>query len=169
MKTKQTMTQIQTLAKKGLLLTAVTTLSLASFATFNNALAHALCIKLPGIQLGCDGDGGGETTPGEKPSPEVQYTVIQKDPHTQSIVRRFGPVTKARATQKQRQFQRTHYAIFRYAGIGEQIQTKRFSSRTAAQNYLASKGPCRDANVFGICVLDLQQVRPAIVEIARVN
>ncbi len=166
MKTPQTMTQIQTVAKKGLLLTTATALSLTSMATFNNDPAHALCIKLPGIQLGCD---GGETTPGEKPAPEVQYTVIQKNPHTKSVVRQFGPVNKARATQKQRQFQRTHYAIFRYAGIGEQVHTRRFSSRTAAQNYLASKGPCRDANVFGICALDLQQVRPAIVEMNQFN
>lgn len=154
----------QNLVKKSVLLTATTALSLAAVTTFTNAPAHALCIDLPGIKIGCDGG----STP-VKPTPEPQYSVVQKNPHTQSIVRRFGPTDRENATRMQQAFQRKHYAIFRYAGIGEQVHTRAFPSRYAAQNYLTSKGPCRDANAFGICVLDLQQVRPAIVEISQIN
>lgn len=153
-----------TFIKKAMLITATTALSVAAVTTFTNAPAHAFCIELPGIRLGCSG----EKTPVTPPS-APQYSVIYKNPHTRSIVRRFGPVDKAAATQKQHEFQRIHYAIFRYAGIGEQVHTRAFSSSYAAQNYLTSRGPCRDANALGICVLDLQQVRPAIVELTQVN
>lgn len=165
MKTAQQMTRIQTLAKKGILLTATTALSLASVATFNPTPAHAFCIELPGIKIGCDGD----TKRPVEPTPGPQYSVIQKNPHTNSVVKRFGPVDHDSATQKQQEFQQVHYAIFRYLGIGEQVHTRAFPSSYDAQNYLSSKGPCRDANAFGICALDLQQVRPAVVEITQVN
>ncbi|MEO0377379.1 MAG: hypothetical protein AAF329_22795 [Cyanobacteria bacterium P01_A01_bin.17] len=161
---KTTQAIAQGLAKKGLLLTATTALSLAAVTAFTHAPAHAFCIELPGLRLGCDGG----TTPVTPPS-APKYSVTQKNPHTRSVVQRFGPVDKETAAQKQREFQRTHYAIFRYAGIGEQVHTRAFPSSYAAQNYLTSRGPCRDANAFGICVLDLQQVRPAIVELAQVN
>lgn len=166
MNTTQATTPIQKLAKKSLLFTATAALSLATVAA-STAPAHALCIKLPGIQLGCEGG----SNPVQPPEPEVEarYSVTQRDPHTRSVVREFGPTTQARANQVKRQFERTHYVVYRYAGIGEQVHTKRFASRALAQNYLDTKGPCRDANVFGICVLDLQQVQPAIVEMARVN
>ncbi len=165
MKTAQNMTRIQKLARKGMLLTATTALSLASVATFNQTPAHALCIDLPGIKIGCNGD----TKTPKKPAPVKQYSVIQKNPHTNSIVQSFGPVDHESATQKQREFQQVHYAIFRYLGIGEQVHTRAFPNSFQAQNYLSSKGPCRDANAFGICALDLQQVRPAVVEITQVN
>ncbi|PZD73942.1 hypothetical protein C1752_01843 [Acaryochloris thomasi RCC1774] len=87
MKTSQVIAH--NLVKKGLLLTATTALSLAAVTTFTHAPAHAFCIELPGLRLGCDGG----TTPITPPS-VPKYSVAQKNPHTRSVVQRFGPVDK---------------------------------------------------------------------------
>ncbi|MBE9032672.1 hypothetical protein IQ266_23325 [filamentous cyanobacterium LEGE 11480] len=91
------------------------------------------------------------------------YYITIKNPITGSIERRIGPYSRRTLTTKYRAARKNHYAVYRYAGIGEQMKTKRFSTKAAAQRYLRTNGPCRDANALGICLLDRKFVRPAIV------
>lgn len=160
MKTTQSNRSIKTLAQKGIALTVTTALSLVAAVTLGSTPAQAsTCVDLGFVKINCDGRGG------SNPAPEVekQYYVTVKNPHTGSVERRVGPYRESEANQQYNALQNTHYAVYRYLGIGEQIKTKSFSSQYSAQQYLDSNGPCRDANIFGICALDLKQIRPAIV------
>ncbi len=105
-----------------------------------------------GIKIG--GGGGGKKPPAKK------YAVTLNRPRELGggVVASSRGLTYQQAQNLKSQYQRRHWVIWKYAGIGKSYHSRSFSSYSSAQRFLKNKGPAKAANKLGVAIIAKQYI-----------
>ncbi|MCG8584469.1 MAG: hypothetical protein MI757_07150 [Pirellulales bacterium] len=103
-----------------------------------------------------------------KPKPKL-YSVTLYRPYELGggVVYRKNGLTYSQAKDKEAQYKRYQWVIWKYAGVGKPWHSRMFSSYYRAQLFLKNKGPAKAANKLGIAIIAKQQIKTGRTYIKR--
>ena len=139
----------------GLVLSAICFASGKAQADFNIEIGDG------GIKIGVGGGGK------PKPSPQRKYTVRLLRPYELGggVVFSRSGLTYQQAQSYRSYYEKYHWVVWKYAGIGKPYHGKMFSSYSGAARFLRDKGPAKAANKLGVAIVAKQYVRRGRVTI----
>jgi len=133
---------------------AATTAAVSVGAAIAAPTAQATCFKLGGFVEICDSEDREPVEREDVIQARTTYVVREINPFTGGVEWNATYTDYNEAERAYNDLTRVHWAEWRYAGIGEQMNRRRFASSSEAQAFLSSN-PCPNP-VF--CVIDHKRV-----------
>jgi hypothetical protein len=116
---------------------AATLLALVAVPSAQAAKTSAISIDIGdgGIVIGID--------PGGRPKrqPQYEYVVQEYNPINGSLVATYRFRDRSQANAMQDRLARAAWVQWRFVGVNQPLKFRRFSSGSAAQNFILAKGP----------------------------